>query len=285
VRQCPRGGPGEIASRVARAEQLLPEAGAAREPLALLVNVLRHQQQRITAAEVNAAAATARSGAEKHADRQPLLDFDTLIEAIDRELTIAVGSLSGAVPTPLVETGQVCLMLGVSERAALIETWLDDPLLVDSRLGFWLRSAAGPLLELAARDTPAVPQWRGAACPVCGGPPQASVIAEETGEFMAGSPRSLVCGRCATWWSFSRITCPACSEEDPRRIEAFLAEGKPCVRVDTCTTCDGYIKTFDFREKGGVDLVPLVDDVATLTLDVWAREQGFARAGVSLAGV
>jgi FdhE protein len=57
------------------------------------------------------------------------------------------------------------------------------------------------------------------------------------------------------------------------------------VRIDACDTCRAYVKTFDLRERGGKDVVPLVDDVATLTLDVWAHEQGLQRSGVSLAGV
>ena len=44
-------------------------------------------------------------------------------------------------------------------------------------------------------------------------------------------------------------------------------------------------RIIDLRERGGKDIVPLVDDVATLTLDVWAHEQGLQRSGVSLAGV
>ncbi|MDQ3738014.1 MAG: formate dehydrogenase accessory protein FdhE, partial [Actinomycetota bacterium] len=122
-------------------------------------------------------------------------------------------------------------------------------------------------------------------CPVCGGQPQASVIAEESGEFMAGSPRSLVCGRCASWWPFSRATCAGCGEDDSRSIESFLVEEQRWVRVDTCATCRAYIKTFDFRERGAVDVVPLVDDVASLTLDVWVQGRGFTRSALSFAGV
>ena len=64
-----------------------------------------------------------------------------------------------------------------------------------------------------------------------------------------------------------------------------MIEGRGWARVDTCRTCHGYIKTFDLREKGAAQVVPLVDDVATLTLDVWVREREFSRTSVSLAGV
>ena len=45
------------------------------------------------------------------------------------------------------------------------------------------------------------------------------------------------------------------------------------------------MKTFDLREEGGISLLPLVDDVATVSLDLWAHDQGLSRHLVSFAGV
>jgi len=45
------------------------------------------------------------------------------------------------------------------------------------------------------------------------------------------------------------------------------------------------VKTFDLREPGAPELVPLVDDVATVALDRWGHDQGVARPLVSFAGV
>lgn len=211
--------------------------------------------------------------------------MDGTAPTVVEELALAVDALHGVVPTPLQEAADHLRALRPSELATVVETWLDDAALVEPRLGFWVQVAASPVVELGARGVTAPNNWTGGACPVCGGQPQASVIAEESGEFMAGSPRSLVCGRCATWWPFSRVTCVGCGEDDSRRIESFLVEERRWTRVDTCATCRGYIKTFDLRERGAVDVVPLVDDVATLTLDVWVQGRGFARSAWSLAGV
>jgi formate dehydrogenase maturation protein FdhE len=169
----------------------------------------------------------------------------------------------------------------------LVEAWLEDPAGPEAVLGFWVRVAAGPVLELAraAVVTPGRDDWSGAACPACGGLAQVSVIAEESGEFMGGSPRSLVCGRCAGWWTFPRAICTWCSEADPRRLPSFVPDERRAVRVDGCETCSSYVKTFDLREAGGAELVPLVDDVATVALDLWAHDQGLARPLVSFAGV
>jgi FdhE protein len=111
------------------------------------------------------------------------------------------------------------------------------------------------------------------------------VIAEESGEFLGGSPRSLVCARCATWWSYPRATCPACGEDDPTRVTPFVQSDDRRIRIDACHTCHRYVKTFDLRETGAGAVVPLVDDVATMALDLWARERGFERPSSSLAGV
>jgi FdhE protein len=263
---------------LSRAERLLGDAAPAVEgPLSVLAAVLRHQLGRFDVIEP----AVAPPGP----DRPPLLDLDGAVAPIVDELPAAVDALVQSVPAPLAEAGRQLQALELSESAAIVETWLDDPSLVDTRLGFWVRTAAAPVLERGAEIVTPPGEWSGAACPTCGGQPQASVIAEESGEFMAGSPRSLVCARCATWWSYPRVTCASCGEEDPRLIEAFLVEDRSWVRVDTCATCRGYVKTFDLREPGAVDVVPLVDDVTSLTLDVWAQQRGFSRPSPSLAGV
>jgi FdhE protein len=45
--------------------------------------------------------------------------------------------------------------------------------------------------------------------------------------------------------------------------------------VDACDSCRRYVKTIDLTRDGTA--VPIVDDIATLTLDLWARGQGYER--------
>jgi formate dehydrogenase maturation protein FdhE len=189
----------------------------------------------------------------------------------------------GAAGVAVSDTGDT----GDTERAGLVAAWLEDPVGPEPVLGFWVRVAAGPILEAARAGiaTPDRDEWTGAACPACGGPPQVSVIAEESGEFMGGSPRSLVCGRCAGWWTFPRAVCAWCSEGDPNRLPSFVADDRRAIRIDGCETCAHYVKTFDLREPAAAELVPLVDDVATVPLDLWAQDRGLARPLVSFAGV
>lgn len=294
-----RGGPGDFDSRFARVEQLLAApggGGGAAGPLKLLAAVLRFQSARAAAPAVVAAAGAAAAGAELRlaAGRFPLLDLAAVVGPIVAEIPVPVSHLAGGrggpgvdLPDPLAAAGQVLAAGSAEEREALVEAWLDDVAGPEAVLSFWVRVAAAPILELARAQvaTPDREEWAGSACPACGGLAQASVIAEESGEFMGGSPRSLVCGRCAGQWTFPRALCTWCSEGDPHRLPSFVRDERRAVRIDGCETCGSYVKTFDLREAGGVDLMPLVDDVATVALDLWAQDQGLVRPLVSFAGV
>jgi hypothetical protein len=284
-----RGGPGDFEFRLARAQEVERSAASAAQ-LAFLSSVLGHEHDRASSPAVRTAAA--RVGAESFSsrlvERFPLLNLAASVETVVAEIPIAVDALRPpSAPGPLWDAGKDLVSRNGTEQRDLVERWLDDPSLLDARIAAWISVSAGPVLELAAAALKPISkeEWSGPACPACGGFPQVSVIREQSGEFMAGSPRYLVCGRCAMWWSFARATCPWCGEDDSRRVGSFAPEGERLVRIDACDTCHSYVKTFDLRERGGRDIVPLVDDVATLTLDVWAHEKGLQRSAVSLAGV
>ena len=287
-----RGAPGDLATRLARAELLAGREPVAAGPLNLAAAALRHQQRRAADGLVRSEAALLAAAADpnRHAGRFPLLDVEAASGPVTAELDLAVEGLlaaPAAVPDLLAAAGRELVGWPGPARRDLVETWLDDPGLIEERFAFWVRVAAAAILEAAATGVAVPPGevWRGGACPLCGGPAQASVIAEESGEFMGGSPRSLVCGRCAAWWPFPRAVCAVCGEEDPRNLGSYFTEDRRWVRVDACDTCHGYVKTFDLRERGAAGAVPLVDDVATLTLDLWAGERGLVRPVRSFAGV
>jgi FdhE protein len=216
-----------------------------------------------------------------------LLDASVLADAVEDEVAVATSGLPDAValPAPLADAGG--LLADARARVEAAGRWLADPGQVDPTVAFWILVAAQPAFELAAVDVtiPTREQWTAAACPVCGGAAQVSAIAEESGEFMAGPPRSLWCGRCASTWTYPRATCVTCGESDSRRIGSWAADGWPVVRIEACDTCRGYIKSFDLHEEGGLQMVPIVDDVATAALDLWAAGHGLQRPVRSLAGV
>jgi len=255
----------------------------------VLLAVLEHQRRRVEHPTVVAAAALLRAPVDERArvGTYPLVAALDVVDAVDGEVVEALRTLPTAtmLPDPLLAAAHLLVDAGARSRA--VAGWLVDPAQVAPAAGFWVAVAAQPVFELAAVDVP-VPQrdrWTAAACPCCGAAAQVSVIAEESGEFMAGSPRSLCCGRCATTWTYPRATCVRCGESDARRLGSWVADVWSTARIESCDTCRGYIKTFDLREAGGVDVVPLVDDVASAALDLWASGRGLQRSTRSLAGV
>ena len=108
-------------------------------------------------------------------------------------------------------------------------------------------------------------------CPFCRQRPAAGVL-RDAGQ---GTRRALVCGLCFTEWSFERIACPSCGERRFDALPVYTAEQTEGVRIEGCDTCGVYLKTIDASKDGTV--VPVVDDLATIALDLWARERGYRR--------
>jgi FdhE protein len=79
------------------------------------------------------------------------------------------------------------------------------------------------------------------------------------------------------------VVCPNCGEEDKDRLPVYLAEDCSYVRVDACDTCRRYIKSVDLTKDGHA--VPMVDEIATLALTLWAEENGYAKIETDLLGM
>ncbi|MGA7639407.1 MAG: formate dehydrogenase accessory protein FdhE [Candidatus Acidiferrales bacterium] len=115
-------------------------------------------------------------------------------------------------------------------------------------------------------------------CPLCGGKPIVGVLRPE-GD---GAKKSLVCMLCAHEWAFRRIYCPACGEEREPQMAFYSAPEIAHVRVDVCDTCHTYLKSVDLTKMGLA--VPIVDELATIPLDLWAREHGYEKLQMNLLG-
>lgn len=113
-------------------------------------------------------------------------------------------------------------------------------------------------------------------CPICSSLPCVAVL-REAGH---GAKRTFLCARCATEWDHLRIVCPNCSEAEFDALAVYTSETCPDVRIDACDTCRTYIKTIDCTSNGLA--VPLVDDIASVALDLWAMEQGYRRLQANL---
>lgn len=147
--------------------------------------------------------------------------------------------------------------------------------------GFFLWALAHPyMVEVGRLRPPASGEPRGT-CPVCEGDPAASILWEDVDA--QSTPRRLVCGLCAVEWPFPRVVCPVCLEERPEKLPRLTAEEIPWVRVEACETCQTYVKAVDLTREPGA--VAVVDALASLPLDLAAKEQGFRRRAVGLAAL
>jgi formate dehydrogenase accessory protein FdhE len=162
--------------------------------------------------------------------------------------------------------------------AALLEAWVTPG--SDFAPRFVLQPyaeqlAARGIAPLARRDSHAGPS-----CPFCAGPPQLSILHAETAA--EGGGRLLQCAMCSTTWSFGRVRCAYCGEEDEHQLGYYSASGLDHVRVDACDTCRHYLKAVDLTRLGTA--VPVVDEIAACALDVWAVEHGYCKIELSLVG-
>jgi len=118
-------------------------------------------------------------------------------------------------------------------------------------------------------------------CPACGAPPSISFRREMPGSD--GAARFLGCGLCGTEWQTNRIRCPSCGETDPERLPGWQSETHPAARVEACETCHRYVKSVDLSLDARA--VPEVDELRSLSLDLWAIERGYVRLEPGLAGL
>ena len=116
-------------------------------------------------------------------------------------------------------------------------------------------------------------------CPFCDSKPVVAVLRGE-GD---GGKRSLLCSLCATEWEFRRLFCPNCGEEKEPKLPVYTAQEFPHVRIESCDSCRTYIKSVDLTKNGLA--VPVVDEIATVSLNLWAEEHGYTKLQLNLLGM
>ena len=164
-------------------------------------------------------------------------------------------------------------------RARLLAFWMGD---TSSAEDYLSRAILRPYVEVlrALNRAPDRVHGRGQ-CPFCGGRPW--IAARRDASSMEGARRMLGCSLCGGEWLFGRILCPACFEGEPARLPHFQSDKHPNVRIEACETCHRYVKSLDLSEDARP--IPEVDDLVSLSMDLWAIEQGFERIEPGLAGI
>jgi FdhE protein len=118
-----------------------------------------------------------------------------------------------------------------------------------------------------------------AICPFCSARPVAGVLRGE-GD---GAKRWMLCSLCATEWPYLRVVCPNCGERDKDNLPVYTATDFDHVRVEACDRCRTYVKSVDLTRNGRA--VPVVDELATVALNIWAEEHGYAKLESNLLGL
>lgn len=161
-----------------------------------------------------------------------------------------------------------------------LATLADDFGCETAPLAFLPRAFLSPIAEHLSGLLPDGPAVTGSVCPHCGWPPLVSSLEDES---HTQGVRRLHCAFCAAAWTFPRSVCPACGVSGEGGLQFHVDEGQPHVRVEACETCRRYLKSVDLRLLGLAD--PLVDDLATPELDLWAADQGLDKIVPNLLGL
>ena len=210
-----------------------------------------------------------------------------LFEALDLEPVLAaipdfLSWLPRVAPASLTESAADMRQIDRARWRGLAHSYLAcdgrDVEDADQTLVFVLEALLQPFAEqLAMRIANSSMSARGGSlkpephCPFCGGLPVVGVLREEG----QGAKRTLVCALCLTEREYLRIVCPACGEQQFDALPVYTAEQFVHVRIEACESCSRYLKTIDLTKDGLA--VPLVDDIASVSLDFWARDRGYVR--------
>jgi FdhE protein len=150
---------------------------------------------------------------------------------------------------------------------------------LDPAARFYARVLLQPFAEYLASRGDIQANGVGPTCPFCNGRPVAGVLRSE-GD---GGKRWLLCSLCSTEWQFRRVLCPGCGEGNEDKLPIYTAAEFPAARVDACDTCQTYLKSIDLTKDGHA--IPVVDEIATVALNIWADERDYVKLETNLLGM
>ena len=255
--------------QIERADYLSAESSGAKELLTFYAQLLRAQKEIY-------------ESFRSRDDWSPAGDLES-------DLIIVVSAASGLLeavarhgPESLAGDAQVLLN---SEPDVMVLTLIDywrSP----SDTQFFAKSVLQPYLRLLA-ETNTRPSGRELAggertCPFCGGPPQLSFLISKESAGESGN-RDLLCAACLSSWEFRRVVCANCGEEQPAKLGYFHSPAFDHIRIEACDSCKHYLKGIDLTRLGLA--VPLVDEIYSGPLDLWARERGYTKIELNLVGL
>jgi FdhE protein len=238
--------------RILRAEKLAAAHPFAKEILGFYIHVARFQEE------------IYRRNPERTAE------FKTFLSLVENHGPEHLGHVAAALSRSSPETQTQLLETIWTATAA-------QPSAAEEFLAFAYLQPFAEFSRAAARLQ--LENYSSAICPWCNRKPALGVLRQQ-GD---GGQRNLICGFCLAEWPFRRVVCAGCGEEDPTKLPVYTAAEMPHVRVECCDRCHGYIKSIDLTKNGLAD--PMVDELASIPLNLWAQERGYAKLHPNLLGM
>lgn len=208
--------------------------------------------------------------------------------ALGANATRFLAALTRRAPAPLASSLGALASSGAATWREALDAAMSpagsDPDPADPASAFFAEALVQPFAEVVARHWAGSPTARPRTtahsaeqrCPCCGDRPVVGLLREQG----HGAGRLLVCGRCATEWPAPRMVCPSCAAIDVQALPVSRSDVWPAIRIESCEHCRHYLKSIDLTVDGAA--VAIVDDLASLPLDLWAAERGLARARANL---
>jgi FdhE protein len=275
----PAGNGARWDERVDRARALAAIRPAAAEALTFYAAVAEYQKTLVRGGRP--------PGAEPPRPMIDALELGAVLDAIPDFLA----RLTRLAPARLAESAVELRTFERDEWRRLIHSYLADegPDLgaADHARRFVVEAMLQPFVEEAALAEPAEQrrhlqqtEARGPIrCPFCNALPVVGVLREEG----HGARRMLVCSLCLIERPYLRVVCPACGEQQFDALPVYTANEFEHIRIEACDRCRSYLKTIDLSKDGLA--IPLVDDIASVSLDLWARNRGYVRLRANLLGL
>ena len=204
----------------------------------------------------------------------PLLEGATLrldtVAASD--LVMRLGGELGILNANRVEPLSL-ILLGVERDSDTLDVLAGRLAVPADTIAVFAQLSSLPLLLNAAKvlDAEASRTWQRGYCPVCGAWPSMGEMRGIQRE------RRMRCGCCGSDWLLPVLRCAFCDETDHQKLGFLLnEEGAHHLRVETCTTCRGYLKTL--TTLGSLPFATLaMKDVSTIAYDLAAQDRGYSR--------
>jgi formate dehydrogenase maturation protein FdhE len=258
----------EFERRAARAEKLAPLSESARDPLLFAALILRAQGEIAGALEEEHAVRPFTGRLDDDAERLLPLHQRLLHAAADKG------------PEQLAEAARQRREDDPATAKARLQVfWSGD---IGAREDYLSRSLLRPYAEfLRARGIAPDRLHKKGHCPFCGG--SATMGTRLQSADSDGGLRNLVCSLCANEYNYNRGTCPSCLEEMPEKLPVFRSDIYPDVVIEACETCGRYVKSIDLSK----DARPIaeIDDLVSVSMDLWSMNEGFTRIEPGLAGI